>query len=239
MPVARWVAPEEFDELKRIGEAMGIGHVEASPLTRSSYHAKQAASGAVAAPAGQHPVRGPQLRLIAVLGCQNGRHGKGPRGHRRRHRHLRGAARCARPGHSGGRGMNLDVATPVLVDRVARGPSADGGRGRRRAPAVDRSRPALPHRLCRHAVGAAHDVRAPARRRGHAGRAPAGGATRGRAARGLLDPAVGGDRGPDRPRRPPRQGRRGRRHRRPHLGPVPGRPAGGHAVHHASAAARR
>ena len=50
MPVARWVAPEEFDELKQIGEAMGIGHVEASPLTRSSYHAKQAASGAVATP---------------------------------------------------------------------------------------------------------------------------------------------------------------------------------------------
>ena len=50
MPVARWVAPEEFDELKQIGESMGIGHVEASPLTRSSYHAKQAASGAVATP---------------------------------------------------------------------------------------------------------------------------------------------------------------------------------------------
>jgi lipoic acid synthetase len=50
MPVARWVAPEEFDELKRIGEAMGIGHVEASPLTRSSYHAKQAASDALATP---------------------------------------------------------------------------------------------------------------------------------------------------------------------------------------------
>jgi lipoic acid synthetase len=50
MPVARWVAPEAFDELKRIGEVMGIGHVEASPLTRSSYHAKQAASGAIATP---------------------------------------------------------------------------------------------------------------------------------------------------------------------------------------------
>jgi lipoic acid synthetase len=41
--VARWVEPHEFDEWKRIGEAAGIGHVEASPLTRSSYHAKQAA----------------------------------------------------------------------------------------------------------------------------------------------------------------------------------------------------
>ena len=58
MPVARWVAPEEFDELKRIGEAMGIGHVEASPLTRSSYHAKQAASGAVAAPLASTPFEG-------------------------------------------------------------------------------------------------------------------------------------------------------------------------------------
>jgi lipoic acid synthetase len=44
MPVARWAPPEQFDELKRVGEAMGIPHVEASPLTRSSYHAKQAAA---------------------------------------------------------------------------------------------------------------------------------------------------------------------------------------------------
>ena len=43
LPVARWVEPSEFVEWKRIGEAAGIGHVEASPLTRSSYHARQAA----------------------------------------------------------------------------------------------------------------------------------------------------------------------------------------------------
>jgi lipoic acid synthetase len=43
LPVARWVEPSEFDRWKQIGEALGIGHVEASPLTRSSYHAKQAA----------------------------------------------------------------------------------------------------------------------------------------------------------------------------------------------------
>jgi lipoic acid synthetase len=43
LPVARWWAPDEFVEAKRIGEAMGIPHVEASPLTRSSYHARQAA----------------------------------------------------------------------------------------------------------------------------------------------------------------------------------------------------
>jgi lipoic acid synthetase len=46
LPVARWVTPDEFAELKRIGEAMGIGHVESGPLTRSSYHARQAAGAA-------------------------------------------------------------------------------------------------------------------------------------------------------------------------------------------------
>ncbi|HEY1733110.1 MAG TPA: lipoyl synthase, partial [Acidimicrobiales bacterium] len=46
LPVARWWAPEEFDRLRVAGEAMGIAHVEASPLTRSSYHARAAAEGA-------------------------------------------------------------------------------------------------------------------------------------------------------------------------------------------------
>jgi len=43
LPVHRWVEPAEFDRWKAIGEAAGIGHVESSPLTRSSYHAKQSA----------------------------------------------------------------------------------------------------------------------------------------------------------------------------------------------------
>jgi lipoic acid synthetase len=43
LPVDRWVEPAEFVEWKRAGESLGIGHVEASPLTRSSYHARQAA----------------------------------------------------------------------------------------------------------------------------------------------------------------------------------------------------
>ena len=49
LPVARWAEPAEFDRWKAVGESLGIGHVEASPLTRSSYHAKEAAevSGAV------------------------------------------------------------------------------------------------------------------------------------------------------------------------------------------------
>jgi lipoic acid synthetase len=44
LPITRWVDPHEFDRWKQIGERFGIGHVEASPLTRSSYHAKQAAA---------------------------------------------------------------------------------------------------------------------------------------------------------------------------------------------------
>lgn len=43
LPVQRWVAPGEFDRWKILGEALGIGHVESSPLTRSSYHARQSA----------------------------------------------------------------------------------------------------------------------------------------------------------------------------------------------------
>jgi lipoic acid synthetase len=45
LPVARWLTPAEFDELAAAGHAMGIPHVEASPLTRSSYHARAAADG--------------------------------------------------------------------------------------------------------------------------------------------------------------------------------------------------
>lgn len=49
LPVARWWKPAEFAEVKEAGESMGIPHVEASPLTRSSYHARQAAAGAAPA----------------------------------------------------------------------------------------------------------------------------------------------------------------------------------------------
>ncbi len=41
LPVQRWWTPEEFKELQIHGESMGITHIESSPLTRSSYHAKQ------------------------------------------------------------------------------------------------------------------------------------------------------------------------------------------------------
>ncbi|MDO6462447.1 lipoyl synthase [Granulosicoccaceae sp. 1_MG-2023] len=45
-PVERFVTPEEFDELRREGEAMGFTHVASGPMVRSSYHADQQAAGA-------------------------------------------------------------------------------------------------------------------------------------------------------------------------------------------------
>jgi lipoic acid synthetase len=39
LPILRYVHPDEFAEFKQLGERMGIKHVEAGPLVRSSYHA--------------------------------------------------------------------------------------------------------------------------------------------------------------------------------------------------------
>ena len=49
LPVMRWWPPEEFDALAETGRQFGIGHVESSPLTRSSYHAAGAARSVGAA----------------------------------------------------------------------------------------------------------------------------------------------------------------------------------------------
>ncbi|HVR75637.1 MAG TPA: lipoyl synthase, partial [Planctomycetota bacterium] len=44
IPLDRWVTPEEFARWKEIGERdLGFNHVEAGPLVRSSYHAKEQA----------------------------------------------------------------------------------------------------------------------------------------------------------------------------------------------------
>lgn len=43
LPVSRWVTPDEFAEWKRLGEEMGLRHVESGPLVRSSYHAEEQA----------------------------------------------------------------------------------------------------------------------------------------------------------------------------------------------------
>ena len=47
LPVVRWADPSEFSHYASFGEKLGIKHVEASPLTRSSYHAKHAAEQTV------------------------------------------------------------------------------------------------------------------------------------------------------------------------------------------------
>jgi len=62
LPVSRFWTPEEFESLRVAGMGMGFAHVQASPLTRSSYHAREAAeaSGPAAgpgAPAGAPPDR--------------------------------------------------------------------------------------------------------------------------------------------------------------------------------------
>lgn len=38
-PLDRYYTPDEFRELKRVGESLGLRHVESGPLVRSSYHA--------------------------------------------------------------------------------------------------------------------------------------------------------------------------------------------------------
>ena len=43
LPVMRWWTPEEFESLAAFGRHVGIGFVQSSPLTRSSYHARAAA----------------------------------------------------------------------------------------------------------------------------------------------------------------------------------------------------
>ena len=46
LPVARWWTPDEFEAVREAGMAMGFAHVQASPLTRSSYHAREAVEAA-------------------------------------------------------------------------------------------------------------------------------------------------------------------------------------------------
>jgi lipoic acid synthetase len=42
LPILRYVSPQEFEELRRAGAAMGFAHVESGPLVRSSYRAAAA-----------------------------------------------------------------------------------------------------------------------------------------------------------------------------------------------------
>ena len=49
VPVARYVAPDEFEHWKRVALALGFTHVASAPLVRSSYRA-EAMLGKSAAP---------------------------------------------------------------------------------------------------------------------------------------------------------------------------------------------
>jgi lipoic acid synthetase len=46
LPVSRWWHPDEFDDLAERGRRAGLAYVQSSPLTRSSYHAREAVDAA-------------------------------------------------------------------------------------------------------------------------------------------------------------------------------------------------
>ena len=46
LPVARYVRPEEFDEIREEALSLGFRHVESGPMVRSSYHADEQARAA-------------------------------------------------------------------------------------------------------------------------------------------------------------------------------------------------
>jgi lipoic acid synthetase len=46
LPVARYAKPDVFERLAEEGRRVGLSHVQSSPLTRSSYHAREAAETA-------------------------------------------------------------------------------------------------------------------------------------------------------------------------------------------------
>ena len=47
LPVTRYLTPDEFDLLERLGRSMGFDHVASGPLVRSSYHADQQSAGSL------------------------------------------------------------------------------------------------------------------------------------------------------------------------------------------------
>jgi lipoic acid synthetase len=50
LPVERYVTPAEFDRWREIGMELGFHHVQSSPLTRSSYHAREQSESREAVP---------------------------------------------------------------------------------------------------------------------------------------------------------------------------------------------
>ena len=54
LPIARYVPPEEFDEIREEALALGFRHVESGPMVRSSYHADEQARAAQLVSSGLH-----------------------------------------------------------------------------------------------------------------------------------------------------------------------------------------
>lgn len=84
IPVARWVGPEEFQDWKRVGEEeLGFAHVEAGPLVRSSYHAKEQAREVKAGSSGsirevmEAGIPAPAEFLTKLVSLEVGRPGSG------------------------------------------------------------------------------------------------------------------------------------------------------------------
>ena len=51
VPLSKWYTPQEFEELRREGEAIGFRNVASGPLVRSSYHAAEQHAAAIEAAA--------------------------------------------------------------------------------------------------------------------------------------------------------------------------------------------
>ena len=49
LPVARYYAPAEYPALAELGRELGLAHVEAGPLVRSSFEADRVAEAALTA----------------------------------------------------------------------------------------------------------------------------------------------------------------------------------------------
>jgi len=47
LPLDRFVTPEEFAQLGKVGDGLGFDHVASGPMVRSSYHADQQAAGVI------------------------------------------------------------------------------------------------------------------------------------------------------------------------------------------------
>jgi len=62
LPVARYVPPEEFEELGQLAKQLGFRHVASGPFVRSSYHAREMA----------HQPKAPARDLPVSLACASG-----------------------------------------------------------------------------------------------------------------------------------------------------------------------